>query len=374
MSLSTALVVAAIVTAAPPYLTLRWRWVALTVAAAAGYVLEVGLLRGDLGLGLAGNAAIAASAVLRCLGCPPPCRERLFTDMFLAGGAAGCALGLLHTLVPAVDPFSVSRPDLGWQSTYGTVNREAGAFAYPNNLGTFAAYLALTALILLEKRHDRRFGLDLPTGAFAMGLAAIIVSGSRSGLVCLLVGALVIVIRAPRLRVPFALATVAAIAVMATVAATAGVFGEIVGSRTAVGESFSMRWKAPAAPWAALKESPLFGSGIIPGTVDSTYFYLLGVGGIVGVGLVAAMLWFSLFTTSSAACMGTIAVGRGNCRGGARARLHRPAARELGTRGRHSSRCIPVRVHAGRRRGSAALDSCAHGLGATLSCLRSAPG
>jgi hypothetical protein len=299
--LGTVIVLAAAALMLPSLRDRRFSWIAAALLLAVLYVLETALLRGELSLGIAGNSyrplhpmlVFCASAVL------------LFTAdrtrwlrIFLAGGLAGCFLAVLNTIFPGVDPFAVSRPeDLGWygESKFVTSERQAGAFIYPGNFGPYAAYVALAALVALEKARLRLFSTSLYTFAFFLGALGILVSGSRAAALGVVTGSVVVMWRSSRFRFPLIATAAVGSGLLIFGAWVAGVLGEIVESRVFQADlSIRLRLEAWRAGWEPFLDNPLFGGGVIPNTIDSVLFYYLGVGGLVGLALVLAMYWSTL--------------------------------------------------------------------------------
>jgi hypothetical protein len=299
--LGTVVVVAAALLMLLSLLSNRFRWVVIGLLFAAAYVLETGLLRGDLRLGVVGNSYRPLHAVLVFCACAVflfgANRER-WLKLFLAGGLVGCSLAVLNTVVPAIDPFAVSRPDdLGWEgdSRFITSQRQAGAFAYPGNFGPFAAYVAIVALVMLEQAKRRLFSVNLYSLAFLFGALGVVVSGSRAAALGLIVAAVAVTWRTPRMRMPMLAAGLVGTALLVTAAWVAGVLGEIVESRVLDADfSIALRFESWEAGWEPFLANPLFGGGVIPNTIDSTLFYYLGVGGLVGLALVVAMYWTTI--------------------------------------------------------------------------------
>ncbi|MGZ5422730.1 MAG: hypothetical protein ACXWDF_11215, partial [Aeromicrobium sp.] len=58
--------------------------------------------------------------------------------------------------------------------------------------------------------------------------------------------------------------------------------------------SLHQRFESWGVAWHAFEKNPLIGGGVIPNTIDSTFFYYLGVGGLLGILIVAAMYWLTL--------------------------------------------------------------------------------
>lgn len=297
--LGTVVVIAAAVLMLPSLLSDRFRWIVLALVLAALYLGETGVLRGDLRLGIVGNVYRPLHAVLAFSICAiflvGADRDR-WIKLFLLGGVVGCSLAALHAVFPAIDPFALSRPrDLGFESYFLQTRREEGAFVYPGNLGPYAAYIAIVALVMIERKQLRLYSINLYTAALVAGLLAIAVSGSRGAAIGFVCATSVILWRTPRLRRSVLIAGTAGVAVVALVLWHVGKLDEIYKSRFALaGFSLDQRFESWRVGWEAFKRNPLFGGGVIPNTIDSTLFYYLGVGGLVGLFLVAAMYWLTL--------------------------------------------------------------------------------
>jgi hypothetical protein len=299
--LGTVVVLAVAAVMLPSLRLTRFRWIVIGLAVALLYVLETGILRGDLAVGIVGNSYRPIHAVLVFSACAvfllASNRER-WLRLFVAGGLVGCALAVVNTLVPAIDPFALSRPDdLGWygDAKFITSQRQAGAFIYPGNFGPYAAYVAIAALIALERKRLRLFSVNLYSLAVVSGVLGIVVSGSRAAALGVIVAAVVVMWRSPPFRLPLLVTGLVGMALLAVVAWVTGVLEEIIQSRVGQADlSLALRFESWRAAWEAFVDNPLFGGGVIPNTIDSTLFYYLGVGGLVGLGLVLAMYWFTL--------------------------------------------------------------------------------
>ena len=274
----------------------RFDWVIVGLALAILYVLEVAVLRGVRGLGLLANAYRPLQPAVVFSSCALLLRRGSFRTsqrLFLWGGLMGSILALANTLAPHFDPFAWSRPtDIPIQVSYfiGHLRRQSGAFVYPNNFGTYCAYLAIVALVLIERGDARLSSLNLHTAAMVSGTLGVVVSGSRSAALGLLLGVSVVLVRAPGLRRTLLLGGAVGGIALTIIAAMAGVLGRVVTSRFVLaGDSLSLRLDAWRPAWRAFAKSPLSGAGVIPYTVDSTFFYLLYVGGIFGLVLMTAI-------------------------------------------------------------------------------------
>jgi hypothetical protein len=274
----------------------RFDWVIVGLVLAILYVLEVAVLRGVRGVGLLANAYRPLQPAVVFSSCALLLRRGNFRTaqrLFLWGGLIGSILALANTLVPHFDPFALSRPtDLPIQVSYfiGHLRRQSGAFVYPNNFGTYCAYLAIVALVLIERGDARLASLNLHTAAMVSGTLGVVVSGSRSAALGLLLGVGVVIVRTPGLRRTLLLGGAIGGIALTIVAAIAGVLDRVVTSRFVLaGDSLSLRLDAWRPAWHAFTKSPLSGAGVIPYTIDSTFFYLLYVGGLFGLLLMAAI-------------------------------------------------------------------------------------
>jgi hypothetical protein len=280
-----------------PQASRAW-WVRSAAVLATLYVVEVGLGRGDYRLGLLGNAYRPIQPVVAYVACCfviGDSRRDRYLNYFLMGGLVGTSLGILHTLVPAFDPFALSRPNLGWISQYGGVlKREAGAFAYPNNFGMYSAYVAIIGLSALARGREQ-IRNSLAFAASLTGLLAVLVSGSRSALLGLSVAALLVLWRSPRLRVPVIALSAVTLCVFLVSLALTGFSGVVLRDRIGgISGSLSIRTKAWHQSWDVFVRSPVFGGGLVSNTIDSTFFYLLEVGGALAIALIVALYWTSI--------------------------------------------------------------------------------
>ena len=294
----TVVVILAAALMLPSVFARRYRWILLGLVLGALWVAETTLPHGDFRIGVVGNSYRPLHAVLTFCACAVfllgANRER-WIDLFLIGGLIGCSLAVVHALVPAIDPFALSRPDLPVESLFLETRREEGAFVYPGNLGPYGAYVAIVALVMIERKGLRAVSVNLYTAAFLAGLGAIFVSGSRGAGIGFLVAAAVVFVRSPRLRLPLLAAPVLATAVVAVILWQTGKLDEIVKSRLLLADfSWSLRFGSWDVGWEAFLKNPLLGRGAMPNTIDSTFFYYIGVGGLLGLALVAAMYWVTL--------------------------------------------------------------------------------
>lgn len=295
----TVVVLAAAVLMLPSLLSRRFDWVLLGLLCVAFYAAETGVLHGDFRLGIIGNVYRPVHAVLTFSVCAiflaGADRDR-WIKLFLLGGFLGCSLAAVHAAFPAIDPFSPSRPrDIGFDSYFLKTRREEGAFVYPGNLGPYAAYVAIVALVMIERRRLRLLSINGYSAAFVAGVLAIAVSGSRGAATGLVFGIAVVLWRTPFLRRPVLIASAAGLVVGVLVLWQVGKLDEIFTSRFGLaGLSLHQRFSSWGTGWHAFEKNPLIGGGIIPNTIDSTFFYYLGVGGLLGILILAAMYWLTL--------------------------------------------------------------------------------
>ena len=192
------LVLAAATTAVVPLFAARAWWVLAAASFAALYVLE-GAVRTHHSFNVIANAYRPLQPIVAYCACAlllTPERRGRWLMLLLAGGAIGSTLAALHTFVPGFDPFSVSRPSQPFISEYGSglgsgLRRETGAFAYPNNLGTYCAYIAVIGLTVMPTKRDRKV-LILLGLVVAPALTGLFVSGARAALLGFLAGAVVL--------------------------------------------------------------------------------------------------------------------------------------------------------------------------------------
>lgn len=204
------------------------------------------------------------------------------------GSALGCALASVHALVPAIDPFAVSRPDnLPFVSAIGSFTRATGAFTYPNNLGTFAAYSVLlgTAGLLFGRPH-------LPRGlgwfvVFA-GTSALLLAGSRAAGLGLLCGLLYFTVKlAPRRRALILAAEAIVGMVVVVVVLSSPSALEVAQQRvgTAAGQSLALRIEGSRGALEAFASSPIIGTGASESRTDNFWLSYLSQAGILGAAL-----------------------------------------------------------------------------------------
>ena len=239
----------------------------------------------------------------------------------LGGGVIGIVLGLVGWIAPSIDVTKIARPDIGWVSALGDIPRAIAGFVYPNNFGTFGAYLSVAGLWALLSRHDRRFR-GLGGAAYLIGAAAIAASGNRAGGLGWLAGAAFLGHRyhrgteasTERRRLTL-LAVLGPIIVMggtllasplARIDGVHGVQGANHSSSTsfaedrvvtAAGTSFSVRWADWKHTLSTFVHHPLAGGGVVGRRTDNVFIMYLGATGILGVVLLvllARACWFTI--------------------------------------------------------------------------------
>jgi O-antigen ligase len=204
------------------------------------------------------------------------------------GSAIGCALASLHALAPTIDPFAVSRPEnLPFVSAIGGFARATGAFTYPNNLGTFAAYAVLFGIASL---FLGRPSLPRPLGWFVVfsGSSALLLSGSRAAGLGLLCGVLYLTAKLQPRRRALILAAEALIGMVVVLAVfSSPTAAEVAEQRiaTAGSESLSLRLQGSRAALDAFLASPLIGTGANEARTDNFWLLYLSQGGLVGAAL-----------------------------------------------------------------------------------------
>lgn len=201
------------------------------------------------------------------------------------GSMIGCLLGSIHAILPAIDPFVLSRPrDLPFVSAIGSYARATGAFTYPNNLGTFAAYTALfgaSAWLLDRPLLPRRLAAAL----MASGAAALTLAGSRAAGLGLLCGLLYLTVRAAPQRRTVILGAEALFGVLIVVVVLSSPTAtEVVTQRvqSATGESFFGRVESFKETIDAFRRSPLVGTGSSASNLDNFVILYVTQAGVVG--------------------------------------------------------------------------------------------
>lgn len=213
------------------------------------------------------------------------------------GASIGCALATANALVPRFDPFVLSRPDnLPFVSLIGTFVRATGAFTYPNNLGTFAAYTVLLggSSWLFERPS---LGRLLAACLMLSGGSALLLSGSRSAGLGLLCGIIYITAKASPSRrailigAEFVVGLFVVLAVLSSPTASE-VAQQRIGSST--GESAQLRAEGIGEALRVFRSAPLVGPGATESRTDNFWVLNLSQGGLIGAFLLLALSRLSL--------------------------------------------------------------------------------
>lgn len=204
------------------------------------------------------------------------------------GAIVGCSLASLHALVPAVDPFALSRPeDIPFVSAIGSFARATGAFTYPNNLGSYAAYAVLFGAAAWL------FGRPALPGRLAVaimlsGICALLLAGSRAaglGLVC---GVLYLTYKAAPGRRAVLLCAEAVVGLLVvTLVLSSPTAREVTDQRieSATGSSITGRIEDWRGALADFRQSPAIGTGASESRTDNFWFLYLAQAGAAGVAL-----------------------------------------------------------------------------------------
>lgn len=218
------------------------------------------------------------------------------------GSTVGCLLASVHAVLPGIDPFAWSRPrDLPFVSAIGSYERATGAFTYPNNLGTFAAYAVLlgaSAWLL------GRPGLPRPLAVALMvsGGSALTLAGSRAAGLGLLCGLLYLSAKATlRRRVAIITAEVVFGLLVVAVVLSSPTAIEVLSqrARSATGESFFGRLAAFEEPIQAFLRSPLIGTGASELNLDNFVVLYVVTAGILGALLLSGVAGVALHTSAA---------------------------------------------------------------------------
>jgi O-antigen ligase len=204
----------------------------------------------------------------------------------------GCTLAAVHALVPAFDPFAISRPDdIPFVSAIGSFARATGAFTYPNNLGSYAAYAVLlgaAAWLFGRPTIPKR----LAVAVMVSGAAALLLAGSRAAGLGLVVGILYLTYKAaPGRRVVLIAAEVAAGLLVVTLVLSSPTAREVTDQRieTATGQSITGRIEDWRGALGDFRESPLIGTGASESRTDNFWLLYLAQAGAVGVALLCLL-------------------------------------------------------------------------------------
>lgn len=204
------------------------------------------------------------------------------------GATVGCTLASIHALVPAFDPFAASRPDdIPFVSAIGSFARATGAFTYPNNLGSYAAYAVLfgaAAWLFGRPAIPQR----LAVAVMASGAAALLLAGSRAAGLGLVFGILYLTYKAaPGRRVVLIGAEVVVGLLVVTLVLSSPTAREVSDQRitSATGSSITLRVEDWRGALEDFRESPLIGTGASESRTDNFWLLYLAQGGVAGVAL-----------------------------------------------------------------------------------------
>lgn len=213
------------------------------------------------------------------------------------GSALGCALASLNALMPDIDPFVLSRPsNLPFVSAIGGFVRATGAFTYPNNLGTFAAYtFILGAAAWLFGRP--RLPQVLAVALMVTGGSALYLSGSRAAGLGLVAGSLYVTVRAaPRRRVLMVLAELTAGLFLVFAVLSSPTAREVAQERieSSSGESLTLRVEGIRESLRVFRAAPLFGPGASESRTDNFWVLNLAEGGLAGAAILLLLARLTL--------------------------------------------------------------------------------
>lgn len=213
---------------------------------------------------------------------------RLLAAALAWGATVGCTLASVHALVPAFDPFAISRPDdIPFVSAIGSFARATGAFTYPNNLGSYAAYAVLfgaAAWLFGRPAISQRLAVAM----MLSGAAALLLAGSRAAGLGLVVGILYLTYKAaPGRRVLLIGAELVVGLVVVTVVLSSPTAREVTDQRvtSATGISITSRIEDWRGALDDFRESPLIGTGASESRTDNFWLLYLAQAGVAGVAL-----------------------------------------------------------------------------------------
>lgn len=215
------------------------------------------------------------------------------------GSAVGCGLAAVHAVLPTLDPFVFSRPtDLPFVSTIGSYVRATGAFTYPNNLGTFAAYTVLfgASSWLLDRPS---LSSRLSVAMMCSGFSALVFSGSRAAGLGLIFGLVYLTAKAAPKRRTLILAAEGLIGLALLVAVVNSPTAlEVVNQRasSAAGISLFGRIGAFQEPIRSFLASPIIGAGSTESNLDNVIILYVSQTGILGMLLFAGIARCTLKT------------------------------------------------------------------------------
>jgi hypothetical protein len=212
------------------------------------------------------------------------------------GATVGCTLASIHALVPAFDPFAISRPDdIPFVSAIGSFARATGAFTYPNNLGSYAAYAVLfgaAAWLFGRPAIPPR----LAVAVMGSGAAALLLAGSRAAGLGLIVGILYLTFKAaPGRRVVLIGAELITGLLVVSLVLSSPTAREVTDQRvtSATGLSITGRIDDWRGALDDFRESPLIGTGASESRTDNFWLLYLAQAGAAG----AALLFLLAYVT-----------------------------------------------------------------------------
>lgn len=155
----------------------------LLVALAALGSIAFGALPSGLGLSGAGSAAAAALVVL--IGASMASRPTVLRAFF----AAWLVAGLVSAVIALLQVFAPGAIDGEWIARSGAVGRAVGNLRQPNHLASLLLWAAVAVPAWLEVSSTSRPALRraLAVAAFVLLMLAIMLTGSRTGVVGVLV-------------------------------------------------------------------------------------------------------------------------------------------------------------------------------------------
>lgn len=208
------------------------------------------------------------------------------------GSAVGCALASVNAVLPSFDPFAISRPtNLPFVSEIGSYARATGAFTYPNNLGTFAAYTVVfgASAWLLDRP---RLPLTLSIALMGFGASALILAGSRAAGLGLTCGLLYLTFRAaPRRRTVLLVSEAVFGLLLLSVVLSSPTAGQVLSQRanSATGDSLFGRLDSFHESIDAFLRSPVIGIGSTESNLDNFVILYLTQAGLLGAVLLCVM-------------------------------------------------------------------------------------
>ena len=137
-------------------------------------------------LGLSSIATLAAAAVLLAAGAGSRSRTSA-EELFVAFCWAWVAAGVLNIAVGAVQVFTPGLPDGDWIAHSGYPGRAVGNLRQPNHLSSLLLWHCIAVVALFELKRLGRVAAAL---LGALGVLAVVLTASRTGLVSVLLLAL----------------------------------------------------------------------------------------------------------------------------------------------------------------------------------------